>query len=305
MTTGQQIVINGVPSDLGANMVGSNMGPAAIRIAGLMEKITQVGYKVTDLGDLNIPVRNALPPQEAKNFYLDPIVELCTQLAERSYDAVKAGQLPLTIGGDHSLAIGSISGVSKAYREMEQKWGLIWVDAHADINTPESTVSGNIHGMPLATILGTGHARLVDIFGKGAKIAPDRVALIGIRTLDRVEKDLLKQSKIAYFTMRDIDERGMFHVMKEALAITCDRSDALHLSFDIDGIDPLYAPGVSTPVPGGLSFREAHLLLEMIAETNKLKSMEFVELNPFTDQGPTSADLTVELILSALGKSIV
>lgn len=304
MTT-QTIVINGVPSDLGANIQGSNMGPAAIRIAGLKSKIEGIGYNVTDNGDLPVPVRDSLSESVAKSCYFKPILSLCSELSQLTYKSSQDGHIPLTIGGDHSIAIGSISGVSKSLAERNQSLGVIWVDAHADINTPGSTESGNIHGMPLATLIGDGHEELVNIGGKGPSLDPKNVALVGIRTIDKVEKEILKKSGINYYTMRDIDERGMAEVMKEAINVTTRNTDSLHLSFDIDGIDPLYAPGVSTPVTGGLSFREAHLLLEMIAETDKLGSMDFVELNPYTDVGSTSSDLTVELILSALGKSIV
>ena len=305
MSKGQTVVIHGVPSDLGANIQGSNMGPAAVRIAGLRNSMKSIGYEVHDHGDTQIPVRDSLSEEEAQNCYFKPIYDLCSELADRTYLTAKEDKLPLSVGGDHSLAIGSVSGVAKAFKEKKKKLGLIWVDAHADINTPRSTESGNIHGMPLATLIGDGHADLVNLGDEGASIEAENVALIGVRTIDQVEKEILKKSNVTYFTMRDIDERGMFDVMKEALEITCKNTDGVHLSFDIDGVDPLYAPGVSTPVPGGLSFREAHLLLEMIAETDKLVSMDFVELNPFTDQGPTSAHLTVELILSALGKSII
>ena len=297
--------IVGVPSDLGANIRGANMGPAAIRIAGLKKNIEQIGYKCTDWGDLQIPVRDALPQEIIDQQFLGPITDLCGELEQKTYDLMSKEQIPLTIGGDHSIAIGSVSGVSRFFKEQNQDMGLIWVDAHADINTPDSSESGNIHGMPLATLLNHGHSNLTSIGFPGLKVNPKKVALIGIRTIDAIEKEILRTSGISYYTMRDLDERGMSAVMNEAIEITGNGSAGIHLSFDIDGIDPLYAPGVSTPVTGGLSFREAHLLLEILAESGKLCSMDFVELNPFTDKGPKSAHLTVDLILSALGKSIV
>ena len=305
MTKQKTVDIHGVPSDLGANIRGANMGPAAIRISRLKQKIEELGYGVEDHGDLKIPIRDALSEQERDSHYFSSIYTLCKDLAARTYESTKAGKIPLSLGGDHSLAIGSVAGVGKAFMEEKKKLGLIWVDAHADINTPDSTESGNIHGMPLATLLGQGHDKLVNLVGKGPCLDAAHTVLIGIRTIDKVEKEILKKSGITFFTMRDIDERGMYAIMQEALKVSCEATDGLHLSFDIDGIDPVYAPGVSTPVPGGLKFREAHLLLEMIAETKKLTSMDFVELNPYTDVGPTSANLTVELILSALGKSII
>jgi len=301
----QTIDINGVPSDLGANIRGANIGPAAVRIAGLVNKISSLGWKVSDHGDIPVPVRDSLPLEVKQEKYLQPIIDICTEVCEKTYQSVSSGGIPLLIGGDHSVVVGSISGVCKHYKKHQQEVGLIWVDAHADLNTPKSSESGNIHGMPLATVLGDGHPALTNIGYEGQKIKPENVALIAIRNIDHVEKQLVKESGVNYYTMRDIDEQGMSKVMRKAIEATTKNTDALHLSFDIDGIDPIFAPGVSTPVPGGLSFREAHLLLEMIAETGQLASLDFVELNPFTDQGPTSANLSVDLILSALGKSIV
>ncbi len=297
--------IIGVPSDLGANIRGSNMGPAALRIAGLVDKVKAITSEVVDHGDIAVPVRDSLSDAIKETKFLEPITKICTELSEKIYESAKSGHVPLMIGGDHSLAMGSISGVAKHYNEQNQDIGVIWVDAHGDINTPSSSESGNIHGMPLATLLGDGHPDLLNLAYNGAKLKPENVTLIGIRDIDAVEKELLKKSGVNYYTMRDIDERGMFSIMSEAIEKTTANTAGVHLSFDIDSIDPVFAPGVSTPVPGGLSFREAHLLLEMLAESGKLTSLDFVELNPFTDQGPTSAYLTVDLILSALGKSIV
>ena len=301
----RNVEINGVPSDLGANIRGANMGPAAIRIAGLVKKIESIGYKVSDRGDITVPVRDSLSEAIHQQKFLEPIIDICQELCDRTYSALKSDSIPLMIGGDHSVAVGSIAGVSKFYQEQQKDIGVIWVDAHADINTPDISPSGNIHGMPLATLLGDGHASLVNIGYPGAKVKPENVALIAIRNIDSIEKEMVKKSGVNYYTMRDIDEQGMSAVMKQAIEATTRNTAGVHLSFDIDGIDPVFAPGVSTAVPGGLSYREAHLLLEMLAETEKMTSLEFVELNPFTDQGPTSANLTVDLILSALGKSIV
>ncbi|NRA64684.1 MAG: arginase [Pseudobacteriovorax sp.] len=305
MSFAKKIEIIGVPSDLGANMRGANMGPAALRIADLKEKVEIQGYEVIDSGDLHVPVRDSLDPKIQDEKFLQPLVKICDELATRTYQSVKENRFPLVIGGDHSIAIGSISGVANHFRDHDQSIGVIWVDAHADINTPDSSPSGNIHGMPLATLLGNGHPELTRIGGEGAKINPKNVALIGIRTIDDHEKMQLKESGIHYYTMRDIDEKGMFHIMQEAIKHVSEGTSGIHVSFDIDGIDPRYAPGVSTPVSGGITFREAHLILEMAYESGKMSSLDFVELNPYTDVGAQSANLTVDLILSALGKSIV
>ncbi len=297
------IEIIGAPSDLGANIRGANMGPASIRIAHLKKKIEQQGFKVTDLGDLHIPIRESLTEAITSSFYLDPIRAICTNLANITEAIMDRGNIPITLGGDHSVAIGSISGILRHFAKNQQEMGLIWVDAHADVNTPTSSPSGNIHGMPLAVLLGQGHAELTSISGK--KLRPQNTALIGIRNIDDEEKRILRESGIKFFTMRDIDEKGMFNVMREAIEHASKGTAGIHASFDIDGIDPRYAPGVSTPVSGGLTLREAHLCLEMIYETKKLVGMDLVELNPVADVNAQSANLVVDLILSGLGKSIV
>lgn len=301
----KSVRVIGVPLDLGANMRGANMGPAAIRIADLNYKISVLGYHVRDIGDLDVPIRDTLPEEAVKERYLSQIVRVCDNLQNEVYDSLTHNETPVILGGDHSIGIGSISGVSRFYRDRGESIGLIWIDAHADLNTPTSSPSGNIHGMPLSVVLGNGHPLLTQLGGFSPKVKPENVALIGIRTLDGAEKDLCRQSGIRYFTMREIDERGMAAVMKEAISVATNGTAALHLSFDIDGIDPLYAPGVSTPVTGGISYREAHLALEMIADTGKLASLEIVELNPMTDLVHKTAQLSTELVQSALGKSIV
>jgi arginase len=295
----------GVPLDLGANMRGANMAPSAVRIAELDDKIRVLGYDVFDVGDLPIPVRDTLAPEASREKYLPQIVDLCHRLEQEVHAALSLGEFPLTIGGDHSLAIGSISGASRFHRERGESMGLVWIDAHADLNTPASSPTGNIHGMPLSVLLGSGHRSLLQIGGEAVRVKPENVALIGIRTLDGEEKSLCRRSGIRYFTMREIDERGMHAIMKEALAVASQGTSGIHLSFDIDGVDPQYAPGVSTPVTGGLSYREAHLALEMLADSGLLRSMDFVELNPMTDISHKTAQLIVELAQSALGKSIV
>ena len=305
MAVKKKIDIIGVPSDLGANMNGANMGPSAIRIAGLKKQVESLGYEVRDLGDITVPVKDSLPQSDHDARFLQPITDICKELANITLDSYESNHTPIVLGGDHSIAVGTISGASAYFRKRNQKMGLVWVDAHADCNTPTSSPSGNIHGMPLSTLLDQGHSCLREIGGPGSKVDADKVALIGIRTIDDVEKKILRESGIQYYSMRDIDEQGMYQIMKKAIAAVSKDTAGIHLSFDIDGIDPNYAPGVSTPVGGGLSFREAHLLLEMLCETEKLTSLEFVELNPFTDVGAQTANLVVDLIQSALGKTIV
>lgn len=306
MTSPRKAVeIIGVPLDLGANLRGANMAPAAVRIAELHHKISVLGYEIHDYGDLEVPVRDTLPAAAVAEHFRQQIVAVCRELRLRVHLALGEGRLPIVIGGDHSIGMGSIAGDGQFQRDRGGQLGLIWIDAHADLNTPETTPSGNIHGMPLSVVLGQGHADLLAIGGGGAQVRPENVALIGIRTLDVGEKAICRQSGIRYFTMREIDERGMHKVMQEAIAVASQGTTGIHLSFDIDGIDPLYAPGVSTPVTGGISLREAHLALEMLADTGLLSAMEFVEMNPMTDVSHKTAQLLVDLVQSALGKSIV
>lgn len=301
----KSVRVIGVPSDLGANIRGANVGPSAIRIAGLHEKINVLGFKIEDAGDITVPIRETLPESAVREKYLTTITDVCDVLRMEVETSLDRDLLPIVIGGDHSIAMGTISGTASHYRKKKQNIGLIWVDAHADMNTPASSPTGNIHGMPLSASLGKGIPQLVELGGFAGKLRPENVALVGIRTLDHEEKRICRESGIRYFTMREIDERGMAAVMKEAIAVATKDTAGIHVSFDIDAVDPLYAPGVSTPVTGGLSYREAHLALEMIADTGKLTSMEFVELNPMRDVAHKTAELLVELVQSALGKSIV
>lgn len=301
----QTVSIIGVPNDLGANLRGANIGPSSIRIAGLHEKVKVLGYAIDELGDIAIPLRESLPQLSYEEKFQSTLRDMCLALSDKVYESLRKGCKPIVLGGDHSQAIGTVSGVGRFAKENDSEIGLLWIDAHADMNTPESTHTGNIHGMPLSILLGMGHRSLVELNGFFPKVRPDQVALVGIRTLDSEEKEICKKSGIRYFTMREIDERGMHAVMKEALSVVTRAGSGFHLSFDLDGIDPLYAPGVSTPVTGGISLREAHLALEMMADTKKLLSMEFVELNPMCDIEHKTARLVVDLIQSALGKSIL
>ena len=299
------VEIIGAPLDLGCNLRGANIAPATVRIAGLQEKLAALGIKSIDGGDVAVPLRETLDESAAKERYLSVIAGVCDDLYARVMASLQAERFPLIIGGDHSIAVGTIKGAGEYFHRQGGQLGLVWIDAHADMNTPATSPSGNLHGMPLATVLGLGHERLVNAGGHGVRVRPDNVALIGIRNLDEGEKEFVRQTGIRYYTMTDIDQRGMYACISEAMDHLAQRCTAVHLSFDIDAIDPLYAPGVSTPVTGGLTYREAHLALEVVAARGILRSIEFVELNPMYDNNHQTSRLCIELALSALGKAIV
>ena len=303
--TPEVVQIVGVPLDLGAGRRGVDMGPSAVRIAGLSQRIERLGYQVVDAGDLEIPIAEVSDMGMREQRYLQEIAETCDQLAEMVREGLAAGRLPLTIGGDHSLAIGSIAGVAMHLAPTEQSFGLLWIDAHGDMNTPDTTPSGNIHGMPVAVSLGLGDPRLTRIGGLSPKVTPDRVALIGVRSLDEGERRLIQEIGVEVFSMRDVDVEGISAVMEQALKIVTDGTAGFHLSFDLDAIDPTFAPGVGTQVRGGLDYREAHLALEMAADTELLIAADLVEVNPIFDNGNRTAELAVELVESLLGKSIL
>jgi arginase len=297
--------IVGVPLDLGAGRRGVDMGPSAFRIANVGARIAALGYSVNDRGDIPVPIPEVIGVQNRHARYAREIGEVCEILCQRVRDSLLSGHFALSLGGDHSLASGSIAGVASAMRGWNRPLGLLWIDAHADMNTPESTLSGNVHGMPLACVLGKGPAELVAVGGFSPKIECRRCAVIGLRNLDEREKDIVKQSGVHAFTMKDIDRRGMAAIMEEALALICDGDAALHVSFDMDGVDPAVSPGVGTPVRGGLSYREAHLAMEMVADSQRLAALDVVEVNPILDHQNSTAILGCELILSALGKNIL
>jgi arginase len=297
--------IVGVPLDLGAGRRGVDMGPSAFRIAGLASRIQELGYRVNDLGDVRVPIPEVVEPRDGRARYAREIGEACASLFAIVRSSLLAGHIPLSLGGDHSLAAGSVAATASALAESSRGFGLLWIDAHADMNTPETTPSGNVHGMPLACILGHGPPELVGIGGFSPKVQPARCAVIGLRNLDEREKIAVRQSGVAAYTMGDIDRRGIAAVVDEALARIAPGDSALHVSFDIDGVDPAVAPGVGTPVKGGLSYRESHLLMEMVAETSRLVALDLVEVNPIFDRHNSSAQLGVELLLSALGKRIL
>ncbi len=288
------------------------MGSAAIRIAGLHRRLRGLDYEVRDLGDLVIPAPETRPQVDAKAKFLPLIASTCSELAEAVPGMFEDGGFPLILGGDHSIAIGTLSGLAleqhrraKTKPEGPPKLGVIWFDAHGDINRPDTSPSGNIHGMPVSCLLGQGPAALTDISYPGAKLDPGRFCQIGLRDIDATERRLLKESGIRTYTMADIDRRGMATIVEEALEYALDGSDMLHCSFDIDSVDPRVAPGTGTPKLGGLTYREAHLGLEIIAETKRLSSMEMVEVNPALDDANKTAELAVGLIASALGSRIL
>ena len=298
-----QIDIIGVPLDFGAGRRGVDMGPSAIRYAGLRQGLDELGHTVTDLGNIAVPLAETCEIGDPKLKYMEPIIGVAQRLYTRVSESIAAGHTPLVLGGDHSLALGSVLGAACG-----RKLGLIWLDAHGDFNTYQSTPSGNIHGMPLAALCGYGAPPLMTLGGMcdlgTSKIDPHNVAIIGARDIDAEEKKLLRASGVAVYSMEAIDRLGINEVLHRAIELACRGTDGLYLSLDLDGIDPMYAPGVGTPVPGGLTFREAHLAVELIAETRRLIGMDVVEVNPILDKTNMTAELAVQLTLSALGKRI-
>ena len=281
------------------------MGPSAVRVASLNSRIASLGYDVIDLGNIAVEQAEALPEGDAHAKYLPQIAAACEDLSLRVARALDAGRMPLVLGGDHSVAVGTVGGVSKFFRERGQGIGLIWLDAHADMNTPDTSPSGNIHGMPLACIMGMGPAELADLLGYRPKVAPRNAVIVGLRDVDQLERPHVKDSGVRAFTMRDIDERGLRSVMEDAVRMATDGTAGFHLSLDMDFVDPQHAPGVGTPVRGGATYREAHLAMEMICDSGRMLSMEVVEVNPVIDEVNRTADLAVELIMSGLGKRIL
>lgn len=294
------IHIIGAPLDLGAGRRGVDMGPSAIRYAGLGERLSQLGYTIIDEGNVAIPPPETFPIEHPHLKYLDPILAACEELAAVVERSSGPADLPLVIGGDHSIALGSITGAVKARGSV----GVIWIDAHADFNTDHTTPSGNIHGMPLAALAGLGDQRLVSIGGFQPKISPAHIAIVAARDLDPGERELLREQQVHVFTMKDIDRLGLSETIARALEVATQGTNGLHVSFDMDSMDPREAPGVGTPVRGGITYREAHLSMELIADSGKLTSLDLVEVNPILDQENRTANLAVELILSALGKRI-
>jgi arginase len=295
----------GVPLGYGASMAGVDMGPAALRVARLNQRIARLGYSVRDLGDMRLERPQVFPEENEKLKYVREISNACNQLAVDVEAILEAGEFPLILGGDHSIAMGSFAGAAAHFRKQQQTLGLIWFDAHADMNTPETTPSGNIHGMPLAVLFGYGAPELTRVAGFSPKIDPALCAHVGARDIDPGERELIRKLGVRFFTMREIDERGMRACMDDAIAIASQGSAGYGVTFDVDALDPGDAPGSGTLVRGGLTYREAHLAMEKIAEHGGMRSLEIVEINTALDVNNKTAELGVELILSALGKTIL
>lgn len=301
----RNIAILGVPQDYGAGRRGVDMGPSAIRVANLNARLTELGHQVTDLGNLTVEQPEQARRSGGKAHHLPQIADNCRRLARLVEKAAAGPAVPLVLGGDHSIAAGSVAGMAKHLRRGKQKLGLLWIDAHGDFNTPESSPSGNVHGMPLAAIAGLGVKELTHLRGFAPMVAPANIALVGIRDIDAGEARNIRQRGVQAFTMREIDERGLRAVMADALRTVTAGTGGFHLSLDMDALDPEHAPGVGTAVAGGLSYREAHLAMEMIHDAQALISMDVVEVNPVLDIANKTAALAVELILSAMGKRIL
>ncbi len=297
-----KIDLIGVPLDFGAGRRGVDMGPSAIRYAGLCQGLEALGHQVHDTGNVPVPVNETVAEGNPRLKYLEPIVNVCRDLAARVDCSISAGTMPVVLGGDHSLGLGSVMGAARG-----RKLGLLWIDAHADFNTDETTPSGNIHGMPLSALCGIGTPALLTLNGVDhdrAKINPRNVAVVGARDLDDPEKVLLREAGVSVFSIEAIDRYGIHEIMTRAIRIASRDTDGIYLSLDLDSVDPRYAPGVGTPVPGGLTFREAHLAVELAAESGRMVGMDVVEVNPILDERNTTAQLAVRLALSALGKRV-
>ena len=302
---GRRVSIIGVPLSFGAGTAGVDLGPAAMRVARLNQRLASLGYEVRDLGDMRLerPTTLAAPHDKAK--YLREISIACEELAAEVQRVMRAGEFPIVLGGDHSIAAGSIAGAASIFHERQQPIGLIWFDAHADMNTPETSLSGHVHGMPLAALLGHGAPEMTHIAGFSPKLDPRYCAHIGARDLDPAERDLIRKLGMRFFTMREIDERGMSVCIDEAIAIAKQAAGGYYVTLDVDALDPVVAPGSGTVVRGGLTYRESHLALEKIAEAGGMIAFEVVEINTALDINNRTAELGVELILSAMGKTIL
>jgi arginase len=296
----------GVPLDLGAGRRGVDMGPSAFRITGLGERIAALGYSLVDKGDLASPIPETQVAHDARRKYVNEIADVCERLYTASLASLRAGALPVVLGGDHSLGAGSVAAASTWSRETHRlPIGLIWVDAHGDMNTPQTSLSGNVHGMPLAALLGEEPAELARVGGTSPKVLPRHTVLVGVRNLDEREKEAVRRSAVHVFTIKDIDRQGIAAIIERAVALASEGTGGIHVSFDMDVCDPSIAPGVGTPVKGGLDYREAHLLMEIVADSGRLTSLDLVEVNPTLDIRNQTAQLGTELALSALGMEIL
>lgn len=297
------IAIIGVPMDHGQNRRGVDMGPSAIRYAGVVERIEELGHRVTDEGDIQIGQADGSVDTSTNLRNLKVITEATEALGDKVFEVAEAGNFPLVLGGDHSIAIGTLSGISERHENL----GVIWYDAHADMNTSETSPSGNIHGMPLAASFGHGHEKLTNIRGYSPKVKPENIVIIGARSVDPGERQLIKEHGIRVYSMHEIDKMGMNAVIEDSIRYLKEerKTDAVHLSLDLDGIDPMYTPGVGTPVPGGISYRESHLAMEMLFDADIITSAEFVEVNPILDEKNRTADVAVALIGSLFGEKLL
>ncbi|MGE7919568.1 arginase [Viridibacillus sp. NPDC093762] len=296
------ISLIGVPMDLGQTRRGVDMGPSAIRYAGAVERLEAIGYEVIDEGDIQIGVSEREVSEDTNLRNLSAVTDASTKLANKVHDVVSQNHFPLVLGGDHSIAIGTLAGLSDHYENL----GVIWYDAHADLNTGDTSPSGNIHGMPLAVSIGLGHEKLINIRNYAPKVKPENIVIIGARSVDPGERELIKEKGIKVYTMHEIDREGMTKVIQDAIIYLREKNvDGLHLSLDLDGIDPLYTPGVGTPVPGGITYRESHLAMEMLYESEMITSAEFVEVNPILDEKNKTADVAVALMGSLFGEKLM
>lgn len=295
----------GVPLDLGGNRRGTDMGPSAFRIAGIREQLATLGTTVVDKGDIPSPIPEAKGAGDPHKRYVKDIARVCQKLWQMSLASLEAGALPIALGGDHSLGAGSVAAAATWLQRSKRALGLIWVDAHGDMNTPAISGSGNVHGMPLSAVLGNEPLELARFAGDGPAVQAEHTVLVGVRNLDDHEKEAMRASKVHVFTMKEVDRLGIAQVMERALTLAGRSTGGIHVSFDLDVCDPTIAPGVGTPVKGGLNYREAHLVMEMVAESGKLTSLDLVEVNPTLDLRNTTAELGTELAMSAMGKKIL
>ena len=305
MTAARLVHIHGVPLDLGGGRRGVDMGPSALRIAGLGERLTTIGCSVLDRGNLETPIAETRAERDPRKKYVREIARVCQRLYQQVYQSLSEGAVPVVLGGDHSLAAGSVGASADFNAAAGADIGLLWVDAHGDMNTPASTSSGNVHGMPLAALLGPEPAELSRIGARSPKVRAEKTVLIGIRNLDEPEKERIRESGVHVFTMKDIDRDGIARVMERALALAGQSTTGIHVSFDLDVCDPAIAPGVGTPVKGGLNYREAHMVMEMVADSGLLRALDLVEINPILDAQNQTAILGAELALSAFGQRIL
>jgi arginase len=301
----RKVALLGVPMDLGGGRRGVDMGPSAMRIAGLERRVRELGLEFEDRGNVDVPQPESLQPRDPNARFLAEIVAACRELRTRVAEVLADGCLPLVVGGDHSIACGTVAGISSHHHARGERIGLVWFDAHSDMNTPETSPSGNIHGMPLAACLGYGPRELLELATRFPMVDARNAVLVGVRSVDPSERAVVYESGIRVFTMRDIDMHGIHSVMAQALEIATDGTAGFHLSFDLDGTDPTVAPGVGTPVPGGTTLRESHLVMEHAAASGRMLGLEITEINPILDVHNTTAQRAVDLVLSALGKSIL